>query len=72
MKIVWSTILCFLLSFPAMALDFSTLLGQASQFGTTFSDPYAGPTAFPSLLIPSGGLYEAMGTAYTAMATDSG
>ncbi len=72
MKFVLTAITCLFFSFPAFATDYSTLLGQLSEFGTTFSDPNAGLTAFPSLLIPSGGLYEAMGTAYTAVASDSG
>jgi len=37
-----------------------------------FVDPNTGLTVFPSLLIPMGGGYEAMGTAYTALARDSG
>jgi len=36
-----------------------------------FSDPNTGTTAFPVLRVPSGGLYEGMGTAYTAVALDS-
>jgi len=36
-----------------------------------FSDPNTGRTLFPTLLIPMGGLYEGMGTAYTAVARGS-
>ena len=36
------------------------------------SDPNTGLTIFPTLLIPMGGIYEGMGTAYTAVAIDSG
>ncbi len=35
-------------------------------------DPNTGLTSFPTLLIPMGGVYEGMGTAYTAVARDSG
>jgi len=37
-----------------------------------FADPNTGLTVFPTLLIPMGGMYEGMGTAYTAMAADGG
>jgi hypothetical protein len=37
-----------------------------------FADPNTGLTSFPTLLIPMGGLAEAMGTAYTAVARDAG
>ncbi len=60
------------MAIPAFAQDYSSVLSQLSSLGGAFSDPNAGLTAFPSLLIPSGGLYEAMGTAYTAVAADSG
>jgi hypothetical protein len=35
-------------------------------------DPNTGLTIFPTLLIPMGGRYEGMGTAYTAVSDDSG
>jgi tetratricopeptide (TPR) repeat protein len=37
-----------------------------------FSDKNTGLTVFPTLLVPMGGLYEGMGTAYTAVSIDSG
>lgn len=37
-----------------------------------FSDKNTGLTVFPTLLVPMGGLYEGMGTAYTAVSSDSG
>ena len=43
-----------------------------SDFFAQFADPNTGLTVFPSLLIPMGGRYEGMGTAYTAVAGDSG
>lgn len=72
MKSVVVTVVFFLLALSASAADFSSVLGQMSQLGAPFADPNAGQTAFPSLLIPSGGLYEAMGTAYTAIASGPG
>ena len=60
------------MAIPVFSQDYSSVLSQLSTLGGAFSDPNAGLTAFPSLLIPSGGLYEAMGTAYTAVAADSG
>jgi len=43
-----------------------------SDFFAQFADPNTGLTIFPTLLIPMGGRYEGMGTAYTAVAGDSG
>jgi Uncharacterised protein family (UPF0164) len=43
-----------------------------SDLMKNFADPNTGLTVFPTLLIPMGGMYEGMGTAYTAMATDGG
>ncbi len=37
-----------------------------------FRDPNTGRTLFPTLLVPLGGRYEGMGTAFTALADDSG
>jgi tetratricopeptide (TPR) repeat protein len=37
-----------------------------------FADPNTGLTSFPTLLVPLGGLSEAMGTAYTAVSRDAG
>ncbi len=36
------------------------------------ADPNTGLTSFPTLMIPMGGRYEGMGTAYSAVAADSG
>jgi tetratricopeptide (TPR) repeat protein len=46
--------------------------GLSDFLSRNFADPNAGLTAFPTLLIPMGGRYEGMGTAYTAVALDSG
>jgi tetratricopeptide (TPR) repeat protein len=71
MKAVVVTISLFLASVPLMAVDFSTLYADAGSAGEAFYDPNTGLTAFPSLQVPSGGMYEVMGTAYTAVADDS-
>ncbi len=67
-------ILFILLSFTIFSADladfYSTLSGLSSL--PFFSDKNTGLTVFPTLLVPMGGLYEGMGTAYTAVAADSG
>lgn len=40
------------------------------DFASGFADPNTGLTTFPILQIPMGGRYEAMGTAFTALAND--
>jgi tetratricopeptide (TPR) repeat protein len=40
------------------------------DFAKSFADPNTGLTVFPILQIPIGGRYEAMGTAFTALAND--
>jgi tetratricopeptide (TPR) repeat protein len=66
-----ATALLLLLARPLLAGS-----GQAfyslSELLSQFADPNTGLTAFPTLLIPMGGRYEGMGTAYTAVAADSG
>jgi hypothetical protein len=58
-----------------LAAQTSTATGTLSLieafFPTINPDSNAGRTTFPSLLIPMGGLYEGMGTAFTAVANDS-
>jgi tetratricopeptide (TPR) repeat protein len=46
--------------------------GGISDAFSAFEDPNTGLTVFPTLLIPIGGKLEGMGTAYTAVASDSG
>jgi hypothetical protein len=60
----------FLAGLPVFA-DFSDFYYNLNQGLSGFADPNTGLTAFPSLLIPMGGKYEGMGTAYTAVAMDS-
>lgn len=52
--------------------DFSDLYGDIGSIFGNFEDPNTGLTIFPTLLIPVGGRLEGMGTAYTALAWDSG
>jgi hypothetical protein len=56
---------------PAFAGSGETFY-SLSDFLAQFADPNTGLTVFPTLLIPMGGRYEGMGTAYTAVAADSG
>lgn len=53
------------------AIDISEFYYNADSFLDSMSDPNTGLTAFPTLLIPMGGRFEAMGTAFTAVADDS-
>ena len=62
----------FLLLVAPLFADFSDFYYNLGEFFSGFADPNTGLTAFPSLLIPMGGKYEGMGTAYTAVALDSG
>jgi hypothetical protein len=52
--------------------DFNDFFASWSEFFDFFGDSNSGLVMFPSLLIPSGGRYEGMGTAFTAVADDSG
>ena len=64
-------LLILLVSFSISALDISDFYYKADNFLDSLSDPNTGLTAFPTLLIPLGGRYEAMGTAFTAVADDA-
>ncbi len=66
-----ATAFLLLLARPLLAGSgeaFSSLSDWLSQF----ADPNTGLTAFPTLQVPMGGRFEGMGTAYTAVAGDSG
>ena len=52
--------------------DYADFYGGVSNAFSAFEDPNTGLTVFPTLLIPVGGRLEGMGTAYTAVASDSG
>lgn len=56
----------------AAAADSADLYYDLSGAFSWFADPNTGLTVFPTLLIPMGGKYEGMGTAYTAVSLDSG
>lgn len=53
-------------------ISYSDVYYEISEIFQIFEDPNTGLTIFPTLLIPLGGKYEGMGTAFTAMAIDSG
>ena len=55
----------------AFSEDFSTIFGDVSEFFEN-TDTNTGLTIFPILMIPLGGKYAGMGTAYTAVASDAG
>ena len=69
-------ILIFLFTFSSVSFlysaDISDIYYNADSFLDSLDDPNTGLTAFPTLLIPMGGRFEAMGTAFTAVADDAG
>jgi hypothetical protein len=64
-------LLCLAPSAPAGADGADAYYGL-NEWLSGFADPNTGLTSFPTLLIPMGGRLEGMGTAYTAVASDSG
>ena len=68
--IAFFTIILFSFS-KLMALDFSDIYAQTSDFMDFLYDENQGLTVFRSLLIPIGGKAEAMGSAFTAIADDA-
>ena len=67
------TICCLLVTIGAVSwADGADFYSAWSNLMKNFADPNTGLTVFPTLLIPMGGKYEGMGTAYTAMAADGG
>ncbi len=61
-----------LLSARPLLAGSGEVYSSLSDWLSRFADPNAGLTAFPTLQIPMGGRFEGMGTAYTAVAGDSG
>lgn len=59
---------------PLLWADLSEFYSNYSSFSenSQFFDPNTGQSSFTSLLIPFGGRYEGMGTAFTAVASDIG
>ncbi|MFO7850133.1 MAG: UPF0164 family protein [Spirochaetia bacterium] len=76
------TVICLIISLFFLSLapqsgyteDLADFYHDYSSFADSplFQDPNTGRTVFPTLLVPMGGKYEGMGTAYTAVADDSG
>ena len=62
--------LLLLLSSVAIFAEYSERFAQWSERFSSLLDPNTGLTVFPTLLIPAGGTYEGMGTAFTALAHD--
>ena len=63
---------CLLAIGPIVLCDDTNFYYEWEEFFAAQADGNTGMTAFPVLLIPMGGKYEGMGTAYTAIAADSG
>ena len=63
--------LIFLLFFSSF-ISYADFYSDLVAYFETYEDPNTGLTIFPTLLIPLGGRLEGMGTAFTAMAIDSG
>ena len=72
MKRLLSALLLSLLASTIYAQNFSDTYGSSADFTDLFVDPNTGLTVFPILMVPAGGNYEGMGTAYTAVSLDSG
>lgn len=68
------TILLLLFFAPVFTVfpEYSDFYYNLSEAFSIFADPNTGLTIFPTLLIPLGGKYEGMGTAYAAVSQDSG
>ncbi len=69
-----AVLLALLLScpIPRARADFADFYSAVGKLFGGLEDPNTGLTVFPTLLVPAGGRYEGMGTAYTALAWDSG
>ncbi len=73
MRLIVSMLLILAAAMSIFGQDYSDVYAEASSAtNELFSDPNTGLTIFPVLLVPTGGKYEGMGTAYTAVAGDSG
>ena len=71
-KRILALILFFLINISVGFGDTSDIYSDITNIFSIFEDPNTGLTIFPTLLIPLGGRMEGMGTAYTAVAEDSG
>ena len=63
--------LFLIISCSAFGAEFSDYYASTSESSESASDLNTGLTAFELLLIPGGGKFESMGTAYTAVAMDA-
>jgi len=70
-RIVFAILLLILSSAPLWSSNFSDYYSELSALQGLTSDLNTGTTVFPLLRIPSGGKAESMGTAQTAVASDS-
>ena len=71
MKKIFFIFFIFSTASLSYSADISDIYYNADSFLDSLSDPNTGLTAFPTLLIPMGGRFEAMGTAFTAVADDA-
>jgi hypothetical protein len=72
MKRILVAVTVLLLSLSPSFGDTSGFFYNFAEAFDWFADPNTGLTVFPTLLIPMGGRYEGMGTAFTAVADDPG
>jgi tetratricopeptide (TPR) repeat protein len=72
MRKLWLVTTLLLLLCRPLTAGTGEAFSSLSELLSRFADPNTGLTVFPTLLIPMGGRYEGMGTAYTAVAADSG
>jgi hypothetical protein len=73
-KLRFSFLVLLLLVLPPSSIfaDFNDFFASWSKLFDFFADANSGLSMFPTLLIPMGGRYEGMATAYTAVADDAG
>jgi hypothetical protein len=64
--------LLFMALCAAARADDNDLISSLTGFLSPYIDPNTGLTIMPTLFVPLGGKYEGMGTAYTAVAMDTG
>ncbi len=72
MKRLIPVLICMCLMSSLAVADYEDFYYELSDAFSAFADPNTGLTVFPTLLVPLGGNREGMGTAYTAVASDSG
>lgn len=65
-------LILFFLTTVFINADIEEFYDEVARLFSVFEDVNSGLTVFPTLLIPMGGNLEGMGTAYTAVAQDSG